>query len=459
MLRPYQWIGILTLGATMIRFFGGRLSFTLPKIHRLDGLLFVLWLGSLAAVLGAPHRNISLKQSLVMLSFIALYVLVRIFVRTVSDIKNIVAVFIGSGVVISAYAIWQNMRFAQGLNAFEVMAGRSNSVFTEPDWLGAFAVVCIGALYALLWFYRNPQGFEYNLFAALDWKIPFALTLRRTILALFYGSLILSYIALILSVSRSAWLSVAIMTCIAWSIVASDGASFTFQKWKWRDGLTYASGIAFAFIVSLAMVFVFHLTSFQLFNRAQSTISGLQNITVACKTAVELPETIASIDELSQYDCRHIDLEDRELLAQSGEWIRTVYRSDPNVSIRKEIYAKTLRVLREHFFLGVGFGSSAFFLGNDERGAGLNTSNIFLEVWLGSGLVGLVAFVWVWVSIGVVAIKRLLVRQRSDDITAIYLFIFLSWIGLTIFNLFNAGIFLGFFFVWLAIAVSFSQKK
>jgi O-antigen ligase len=204
---------------------------------------------------------------------------------------------------------------------------------------------------------------------------------------------------------------------------------------------------------------VFHLTSFQLLNRAQSTASGLQRITVACDHDVALPENIITTDELIRYGCRHIALENIQNAQAEGNVIKELYRDDPNVSIRRDIYAKTLSIVREHFVTGIGFGSSRFFLGSDERGAGLNASNMFLEVWLGSGLIGLIAFVFVWVSIGMVSIRRLLIAQKNKDLTALYVFIFLSWIGLTIFNLFNAGLFLGFFWAWLAVAVSFVHKK
>jgi hypothetical protein len=458
MLRPYQWVGILTLIAVATRYAFGRLPFSIPKIRRLDWLLLLLWAGSLASAFYAPNRNISLKQSIVLLSFVALYALVRIFVRTVEDVKNTLAFFIGSGVIVSLYAIWQNIRFAGASNAFEVMAGRPNSVFTEPDWMGAFLVVSIAAVYAMLWMYQKSKGSEKN-FVPLDWKLPFILTFRRIILTGLFVLLTLLYSTLIISVSRSAWLSVAFVSLVAWGVVLADGALLSMQQWKWRESLIYAMSLAATFVVSLGLAVLFHLTSFGLFNRAQSTASGLQLITVACTHDILLPDTIASVDELAAYDCRHINLEDKEAAANRGEIVKEIYRSDPNVSIRREIYAKTFGIIREHFLTGIGFGSIASFLGNDERGAGLNTSNIFLEVWIGSGLIGLFAFVCIWFSIGYASLKRLWLRHTNNYLSAIYTFLFLSWIGLTVFNLFNAGLFLGFFWAWLAVAVSFAHKK
>ncbi len=444
-LRPYQWVGILTLGAVAIRFFAGRLSFSLPRMHRLDVAVAVLWAGSLLTALFSAQRSADLKQSIIVLSFVALYALVRIFIRTAGDVGNIVTFCMGSGVVVAVYALWQNSLFARGLRAFEVMPGRPNSVFAEPDWMGAFLMVAIGAVYALVMKYRIKDQSKR--------KLPLVIFL--------HSLLILFYTALILSVVRSAWLGVALMTVVAFGIVLTGGRVVSVRSWQWRSGLLYAGGIGIALAVSVMCVVGFHLTSFQLLNRAQSTASGEQRITVACMTDAALPERIVSVDELAGYGCRHINLEEVESLKAQGEIVREIYRDDPNVSIRRDIYARTFSALREHFVFGVGFGSIHTLLGTDERGAGLNASNIFLEVWLGSGLIGLLAFVYIWLSIGAVSLYRamLLMGQKDNPLTAVYVFIVITWIGLTIFNLFNAGILLGFFWAWLAVAIGFVQKK
>lgn len=441
MLRPYQWIGVLTLVAVTILFFSGRLPFSFPKIRRLDWLLVVFWLGSLVALAGAPDRGVSLKQSLVLFSFIALYALVRIFVRTIDDLKIGVAFFLGSGIVVALYAIWQNIRFASGLDAFEVMPGRSNSVFAEPDWLGAYIMVMIYLVYVLL--YRHHAG-------KTEFRVPKYVGL--------YSALSLFFVTLILTVARSAWLGVAAATGVFFVFVLTQG-SMRMSEWKWRSVAFQAAGILFAGAVGFGAVMLFHLTTFQLSNRAQSVASGLQKITVACGTDVALPEKIGMIDELAAYGCRHIMLEEKDAVRIGGETVKEIYRNDPNVDIRKRIYMKTWNVLDEHFLTGVGWGSSGLFLGRDERGAGLNASNMFLEVWLGSGLIGLIAFVVLWFSIGGMSFKRLLATRQEDAVRiTTHLFIMLSWIGLTIFNLFNSGVLLGFFWVWLAIATHFSRK-
>lgn len=441
MLRPYQWIGIVTIAAVATRFLSGRLPFSLPKVHRLDVALIVFWIGSLIAVLGAPDRSVGLKQSLVALSFLILYALTRIFVRTVGDVGNIVIFFLGSELVVSAYAIWQNVMFSRGIPAFEVMPGRPNGVLTEADWLGSFLLLGIGVAYALFFSWRNTK--EYSVtrtFVVWVLSVPM-------------------FVGLILSVARSAWLATAAMTLIVGAMVLVDGSFRYLKRWKWREAFVFSGYALTSFVASLALVLVLHLTTFELGNRAQSTASGLQAITVACNEEVVLPETIRSVDELSSYGCRHIDLEEKDAAYAEGEIVKEVYRDDPNVNVRREIYSKTLHVIREHFLLGVGFGSGSVFLGNDERGAGLNSSNIFLEVWLGSGLIGLVAFLYLWLSIGAVAARRSYAFSDDSETRAVYGFIFSTWIALTVFNMFNAGVFLGFFWAWLAIAAGFTQRN
>ncbi|HLN18915.1 MAG TPA: hypothetical protein VK255_01965, partial [Patescibacteria group bacterium] len=90
-------------------------------------------------------------------------------------------------------------------------------------------------------------------------------------------------------------------------------------------------------------------------------------------------------------------------------------------------------------------------LGNDERGTPLNSSNIFLEVWLGAGSIGLICFV---ILLGYILIKSIknFYHATENLQKTLNLFIIISWFGLVVINLFNAGLFLGIFWVWLAIS-------
>jgi O-antigen ligase len=122
------------------------------------------------------------------------------------------------------------------------------------------------------------------------------------------------------------------------------------------------------------------------------------------------------------------------------------------VNIRAEIYKKSWQQIKTHPVLGIGWGNIGDVLGKDERGAGLNSSNIFLEIWLGAGILGIIAFLSVWVYI---LLKSVYAFFNTEDnlIKVFSLFIAISWLGITITNCFNAGILLGFLWVYMAIAL------
>jgi O-antigen ligase len=116
--------------------------------------------------------------------------------------------------------------------------------------------------------------------------------------------------------------------------------------------------------------------------------------------------------------------------------VTEIFRNDPNVHIRRDIYGKAADILGEHRFAGIGFGVIAEYLGTDGWGAGLNASNIFLEVWLGAGLIGFLAFVVFWFGLGG---KWLYIACKERSAPALVLAS--VWIAATAFNLFNSGLF------------------
>nr|MBP6889465.1 hypothetical protein [Candidatus Moranbacteria bacterium] len=105
----------------------------------------------------------------------------------------------------------------------------------------------------------------------------------------------------------------------------------------------------------------------------------------------------------------------------------------------------------------IGWGIVGAHLGVDNQGSMLNASNIFLEFWLGSGLVGVGAFSLLWFLYGFQSGRRTLVGGGSE--VAFHLFFHLVWIGFTVFNLFNSGILLGIFFAFLGLGGVLFQKK
>lgn len=438
--RPYQLLGAVTLVAIVVHALSRRRLSKLIKFgwHDLFPLLVVI--GGVLSVLNAPASGPALKQAIIVASFFALYILTRHFVRSCADAAELVPFVLGSGCVASVFAIWQNVRFSHGLESFEVMAGRPNATFSEPDWLGMYMALLIGIVLAFL-----VQAFVSR--NSVERKT------RWRIVGL-YSMLILFVLVLVLTVARSAWLGAALAAGLA--VVATvTGGSYRFKNWQWKRGGLYAVSLCVVSVAALGMIHFFHLTTFDLSHRGESTASGWQSITIACDHEAALPEHIASADELSTYGCRHINLEDIDQEQAEGRIVREIYRDDPTVSIRRQTYGTALKLIGEHPVLGIGWGSAGSFLGTDSRGAVLNASNIFFEVWLGSGLLGVIALV-VWLGmIGTASVRVFLIESQDKKKKTLALAVILSGASMLVFDLFNSGILLGFVWVWLGVAPVF----
>jgi hypothetical protein len=251
----------------------------------------------------------------------------------------------------------------------------------------------------------------------------------------------LVFILLILTVSRSAWLGAGFITLVFLKAILTD-FSWHFRNWQWKMFLHQTVFVVCAGVVSLLIIYGFNLTNFQLFNRVAST-SGMQKITVACESKfnLDLPEKIDNISELERYGCRHINLEDINQEKIAGNIIEEVYRPDPNVNIRSQVFQKSWAEIKKHPILGVGYGAIPVILGQDGRGENLNSSNIFLEVWLGSGLIGLLVFIFIWINALIVFSKCFWLTENKEE-QSFVLFVLLGSFAFLISNLFNAGIFL-----------------
>jgi hypothetical protein len=466
-IRPYQLFGALTLISVIVRQLLGRQIVTLPKFRWLDGLLILFAVGGFLSGLGAIDKGLSLKQAAVATSFVALYFLVRIYVQSLGDLKRIAPFFLSSGLVVTLYAIWQNARFALGETSFEVMAGRPNGSFTEPDWLGLYLTFLFTLL--LVWLFYVSKNYKEKEIHLIFNKFFNVQIFKKLGIYIF---LLIVAIALILTVSRSAWLGALVVSFVFLKLTLIYGSSFENNNknsfwsnillaikkpWHWKKFFGGLASLALVFILSLGIVSIFKLTNFQLANRAQST-GGLQKITIACQGGLDVavPEKISGVEELANYQCRHINLEEIEKEKKLGKLILEVYRPDPNVNIRAKIYATAFEQIKSHPIFGIGWSSIGEVLGTDERGTGLNASNILLEVWLGSGLLGFLAFVvLLGYLLGFSYFK--LVKSASNEVAS--LFIFLGLLALIVPNLFNSGIFLGFVWVYLAVAVSLLAKK
>lgn len=446
-LRPYQWVAGILLLAVGTRFLLGRLPFRLFQPCWFDTLPIIIALGGFLSLMGAPDPKLALKQVIVFVSFVAIYFLGRIFWRTLYDVRQTLPFFFVSSSVVFGYALWQNIRFRFGQESFQVMAGRPNATFPEADWLGMFTLVVLGAILALL--------LRYRLVSSRSWKQAS----EKWQLGLLFVSLVLTLTVLILTMARSAWLG-----AVALTIVFLLGVLF---EHGWQGVRASAKNVVFplgtlfiSLLLALGFIYFLALSPFQLLSRIQST-GGLQMITVACDAPVTLPERITAVSELDTFRCRHIDLEAIEAEERAGKFVTEIARPDPNVAIRKEIYSTLVTLVRDHFLVGIGWGSAELFLGTDERGSGLNASNVFFEVWLGSGIIGLLAFVVLWGALFFASLRWFWQAENTSEEKTLAVFLFSTLAGLTVFDLFNSGILLGFFFLFLALGALAleSQKK
>lgn len=442
--RPYQLLGGALFLATLARHFSRRSETPLLKPALFD---YLIWLIPLATLLRLPFSDrisAGVKFFLVIVSFSILFWLARQYLRSLHDIKKTLPFIFSSSLVVILYGLWQNIRFAAGEESFAVMPGRPNSTFTEPDWLGLYLVLVFIA--ACTWLY-------FSLRATMEedsWR-------DKVILPVIIGYLAFVLALLIISVSRSAWLGASVASVVL-LFATLTGLSWDFQAWRWKLFLRSAGCIAIAILLAAGAIPVFHLTTFQLANRASSVGTGEQSITVSCFRPVALPEKIASLNDLTPYACHQINLEDISMEKTRGHFVTTVDRQDPNVSIRSQIYANAWKNIIAHPLVGIGWENIGPTLGQDERGASLNSSNIFLEVWLGAGLLGLLALISLFGLIFYQAIDNFFHAKDLEDKT-LDLFVLSSLVGIVVFNLFNAGILLGIFWLWLGANGVMKRKK
>ncbi len=442
-IRPYQFVMILLMVSLLIRLVLRNMPFRLMEPRWFDAFWPLVAVGGFLGIAMAPDTILSAKQAVIVTSFVGIYFLGRIFFRTMYDLRQALPFFLLSSAVVAGYALWQNIRFAEGLESYQVMTGRPNALFPEADWLGMFLLL--------------PLGIGLYLLTLLVWRgRAIGSSMKR---ALLYGGLlsflILILTTLILTMARSAWLGAAVLVLsfglfFLLRLKSETGRFFDHAFWL------FSALLVGVLVVSVGIVESTRLSPFHLLNRIEST-GGLQKITVACESVATPPAAIGTTDELAAYGCRHINLEDIEREREAGYLVTEIDRRDPNIALRGQIYVTVSEVVQSHPFLGIGWGSISSILGTDERGAGLNASNIFLEVWLGSGLLGLAALVVLLSYFSLRLLEGVMGASMTEEamLAASLLSILL---GLTVFNLFNSGILLGFYFMFFAVAALLVER-
>lgn len=442
-LRPYQFFSIVVILALMFQIVNRNNFLKLPNFGFADLAVGVFVFAGFLSSFAAQEKSLAFKQSIIAASFAALYFLVRVYLQKLEDLKKIAPFFLATSLVSIFYAIWQNVRFSKGAVSYEAMLGRPNATFAEADWLGMFLAFLMSVTFAIIYYLNKKNNSSkhiiFNEFSILK--------------LLNYIFLVLILIALILTVSRSAWLGGIIVTLGFLKASLLDG-SWKFSNWKWKSMFVEAGSVGTAFFVSILAVYLFGLTNFQLGGRVASA-GGMQKITIACPADLDyvIPQNIKNLDEIKP--CRHINLEDIEKEKSLGNVIEEVYRPDPNVGIRAKIYRVALEQIKAHPIFGIGWGNIGRMLGIDERGSALNASNILLESWLGAGLLGFLSIVFLLAYLLFSGIRGIV--EKENEVASI--FVLLGLFAIMVPNLFNSGIFLGFVWAFLAVSVSLMQQN
>lgn len=422
-LRPYQWVGGLLGVAVGTRFITGRLARPHFRWHLMDTLLVVLVSG--VALSGVHSQTATLKQTLVVGSFLFLYFLGRLFLRNWQDVKLALVFFLLSAGLSLLWGIGQNILFLLGHSEYSIMPGRPNGTLIEPDWLGFFSLFVLVPV--LLWFKeRLFQGFSVK-----ELSFPSL-------------SLLCIFITLILTVSRSAWLG-AVVLVLTFLVTAfyEKGKGFAF-----RSARIFIQYLIVIFGLALVLVEIVPLTRFSLIDRAASTASHDQTITIACDEQQDyLPDYISTTEDLARFGCQHINLEEIAALEAEHKWVTTIKRPDPNAVVRKRIYAISWQEIQTHVVFGIGWGNIGPKLGIDERGASYNASNVFLELWLGGGIVALLAFLAFLGWVVFESYRAWVIGNFPPSFAPMLALL----AGFLVFNLFNTGLLLGFVWVWFAL--------
>ena len=459
-LRPFQLTGvILIVVVAFLLFFKkekSKLSFFDRRIKNgrfsfYDGLVFSFPVFSLLGMINSGNQVASLKQSIILFSFVALYFLARIFLQTKKDQLKAVWFFLIGSTPVLVFGIYQSVAYRLEWKSFQTMNGRVNATFTEPDWLGIYIVVLASIIFwlkAVVYKSEDKEKEAQSLFLSYEKMMIGRWRMMTIVKVALNKSLFLLIFVLLLTVARSDWIGFFMVTflylvILFWSQRKSN-LMLVLKEIVFEGAL-----VVVLFLFSIAIIELTDVSTFHLGNRAVSSISGEQRITVSCKKNSLVPRHISSVDELRRFSCKHIDLEEINLEKEQGREVKTVLRPDPNVEIRKETYQKTWTEIKKHPFFGQGIGSSGELLGKDDRGFSLNASNIFLETWLSMGLGGLAILILLFVLPFFQAAKNIFYDNQKKF--GFSVFVVLGTSSLFIPNFFNSGLFLGFFWILLAV--------
>jgi len=79
-----------------------------------------------------------------------------------------------------------------------------------------------------------------------------------------------------------------------------------------------------------------------------------------------------------------------------------ILTGDSTVSLRKSVFGTALEIIRDFWFSGIGLGATPFIYFSNEYHIALplpHSHNIYLEIWIETGILGIVTFLWLYIRL------------------------------------------------------------
>lgn len=432
-LKIYQLITLILIGFLTVNFYLANQKNLFEAVIRKSKLAYennklilnsvaVLIVASSLALLNADNLIYSLKQTLVLIFVLLIFLLIYFWLKkSKRNLIIVIKTILVSSVLVSLFSIYQNIAHELGLISFELMAARPNGFFFEPDWLGIYSVIVIGIILPVI------------VYKAGKLKTVF----QKPVMLKLWLVFLLNLITLIISVARASWVAfiLILITFFSFSLILYIRKKITVKQLQLS--LKILGGVILTLCLAIILIKSLKLTRFNLVDRFESIYQGEHIITVAKKGEEKFK----------------IDLEEIDHYRSLGYEIIEEKIEDVNVQSRVNAYSSNLEMIKEHPVLGQGQGSVIA-----KRGFIHNANNLFYEWWIGSGIFGLIAF-WVLLlnpsrrPLQLLFFKsktKLSKKARLKDFI-FNLFLIFGLINLIIPNLFNSGIFFIPFWILLAL--------
>lgn len=286
-----------------------------------------------------------------------------------------------AGVLRSAYVNWRWTKGAQAVHD----TGRLPAVVFLAIWLSTASAAFFLYPFLLLVIARDADYFArpvqatfwlgivpLALAAAGFWYVrtrgwrPFALVVANVAAAV---ALVASVWALYLTFSRGGWLAL-VVACVVGMILYAKGSP---NPWVWNLGSKRAPGAAVCWLL----------------------MAGVALASVAQGRAPE-EDALAAVETAAELT----PVGNNEALAIEGMDIGAAELSDPaSAQLRVSYWRVASRIIRDHFWSGVGLGNFGAVYANYQRlgdGPVQMAHNDYLQVFTETGVFGLLAFLAMW---------------------------------------------------------------